>query len=300
MLPSEPYRIWRWGARTMETIDLPFFYVLGGAAGALARMPLTANRLDMAMAAFPLRDNLTNLFDAFPALKVCRADGQKLIRAVDDWVNAVPSGKLREPPDATDEVAARGMISQAKSFETVLLAELRMLPTYYVAQKGIYSTPDLIDNAENVLPGPVKAKLTPVAIREIRESGRCLAFDNATASGFHIMRAIEVVMDDFYIAVCKPKPKPTARLDSWGAYIAEFKKSGDPTAAKVVALLQEIKEDRNNIMHPEWVLSPDEAFTLFEVAQSAIIAMADKLPVRKPKGKKAATDGQTAQTGSSP
>jgi len=31
----------------------------------------------------------------------------------------------------------------------------------------------------------------------------------------------------------------------------------------------------------EEVLSPDEAFTLFDIAQGALIAMGEKLPVRK-------------------
>ncbi len=38
-------------------------------------------------------------------------------------------------------------------------------------------------------------------------------------------------------------------------------------------------------MHPEIVLSPDEALTLFEIAKGAIIAMADQLAVSKKNGK---------------
>jgi len=38
-------------------------------------------------------------------------------------------------------------------------------------------------------------------------------------------------------------------------------------------------------MHPEIVLTPDEAFTLFEIAQSAIITMAGSLPIVEKKVK---------------
>jgi hypothetical protein len=56
--------------------------------------------------------------------------------------------------------------------------------------------------------------------------------------------------------------------------------SGDLQAKVVVSILHEIKDQyRNLIMHPEVFLSPEEAFTLFAVAQAAIMAMAERLPV---------------------
>ena len=40
-------------------------------------------------------------------------------------------------------------VSAAKDFQVVLNAELQTFAAYQVSQKGIYSTPDLIDHAEN-------------------------------------------------------------------------------------------------------------------------------------------------------
>lgn len=120
--------------------------------------------------------------------------------------------------------------------------------------------------------------------REVRQSGMCLAFDCATASAFHMMRATESVMHDYYIVCCKPTSKQ--KLGNWGAYIKELAKLQDTEVQEVVALLQQIKDrHRNLIMHPEITLTPDEAFTLFEIGQSAIIAMANRLPVAKKKTK---------------
>lgn len=39
---------------------------------------------------------------------------------------------------------------------------------------------------------------------------------------------------------------------------------------------------RNLIIHPEISLTPDEALSLFEIAQGAIMAMAETLPIPKP------------------
>jgi hypothetical protein len=73
-------------------------------------------------------------------------------------------------------------------------------------------------------------------------------------------------------------------LENWGAYLAESKKSTDPDVKKAVTLIQQIKDDdRNLIMHPKRVLSPDEAFSLFEITKIAIIVMGDRVPAREKK-----------------
>lgn len=89
-------------------------------------------------------------------------------------------------------------------------------------------------------------------------------------------------IDKYYIHICNPKSKK--RLANWGAYIEKLKPVGDTAVKEVVAILQQIKDrHRNLIMHPEIVLAPDEAFTLFEIAQGAIIAMVNALPIPKKK-----------------
>jgi hypothetical protein len=180
------------------------------------------------------------------------------------------------------------VITTAGRFETILYEELRVLPTYSASKKGAYSTSDLIDNAEVVFPDPMLKTLSQAIIGEVRQAGKCLAFDIPTASGFHMLRATEGVLHEYYLVICKPKKKD--KLDSWGAYItALYKLTQDGSAIddetknhikKVLALLQQVKdEDRNQIMHLEVVLNDDQAFALFEITKGAIMAMAEKLPI---------------------
>lgn len=277
------------GGVTMEKINLPFFYQLGATLKPLTVMEAkNSTRLDIFLASFPVENNVNDLLNLFTTLTVCRGPGRELINAINEagnWVRQT-SSKEWQKKDSSVDLKFRRIINKAKEFETVLSAELQTLETYHAAQKGNYSTTGLIERAEYVLPESVRKKMNPNIVEEIRHSGRCLAFDNSTASGFHILRATELVMHEYYLAVCKPKPTPSGKLESWGAYLAELKKSTDPDAQKVVTLLQQIKDDdRNLIMHPERVLSPDEAFSLFEIAKSSIIAMGDKLPRVKKKKK---------------
>jgi hypothetical protein len=113
-----------------------------------------------------------------------------------------------------------------------------------------------------------------------------------------MMRALEAVLHQYYLSVCKPKsPK---KLESWAAYLLALKKvaggglddedgdatgsdppEGDPQVRRAITFLYQVKDTRNDIMHPELVLSADEAFGLLDVAKAAIIVMADRLPAHR-------------------
>ncbi len=172
------------------------------------------------------------------------------------------------------------LISQkASELQIILAEELQGLPAYHPQQTGIYDTPRLIERAEHILPDSIRAKLETSVASEVREGGKCLAFGLCTASAFHMMRAVEVVMHQYYVCVCTPSS--SARLASWGAYIAELRRKlpQAKTDDEVTAMLQQVKDDhRNLIMHPEVVLSADEAFALFDLAKAVISVIAARLP----------------------
>jgi hypothetical protein len=243
-------------------------------------------RIDILLAALPVRDSVNGLLRWSGGLSVCRTSATAFINATDEALNWWGAAKQedKDKPDYAVDTKFRLVIDKAKTFETVLSEELVTSSAYSATKKGIYSTADLIENAEKAFPVSVIGKFSEDTIREIQEAGKCLAFDMATACAFHMMRATEEVMHRYYVSACKPKPQ--RKLENWGAYIGELKKSGKAEVKEVVAMLQQIKDrHRNLIMHPEIVLSIDEAFTLFEIAQGAIIAMADDMTVRR-KGKK--------------
>jgi hypothetical protein len=242
------------------------------------------DKVKIFLAASGARWAVEELFGLSLGLTVCKAARDELFSAIGNWQQSF-SGKPLEKIDAAERLRIREMAAKAKAFEMILTAELQTLDAYHPSKKGIYSTRDLITEADRIL-GPIHERLTPDVAVEIRQSGRCLAFDNATASGFHIMRATEALMHQYYLTVCKPKHKD--RLDNWGEYLAAFRACTHPHAHEVAALLQQIKDQhRNPIMHPEVVLTVEEAFTLFEVAKAAIITMASKLkPSKAAKTKK--------------
>lgn len=272
----------------MEKINLPFIYELGLKLNPLAtRIYDASERTGIWVQAIDVLSPMDVLLKRFPSLGACRTKCSELKDAKDEgtgWLDARKPSEWEKEDLGADAIFEK-IIKIAKELEIVLSAELQTLATYNITQKGIYSTTDLIERAERILPEQVLGRIGQMAVGEVRESGKCLAFDCATASAFHMMRAIEEVIYRYYVSVCKPKP--AKRLENWGAYIAALSKSNKPEVKEIVAMLQQIKDrHRNLIMHPDIVLTIDEAFTLFEIAQGAIIAMADNIPVMsRKKGK---------------
>ncbi len=212
-------------------------------------------------------------------LRVSKPDIQALIQAIgaivprDNNGNTTPESFQLLSDETTEVNYSRGFALRAAvtRFENVLSAELQSLDTYFISQKGTHSTPDLIDHAENAFPEDIREDLPAQAIKDIRAAGRCLALDTPTAAGFHILRAIEAVMAEYYHLVVD-KPIPT-RMRNWGIYIRKLNKS-PKVDKRVTTFLDHIRENyRNPITHPEVILTSNEVEVLLGVATSAIRQM---------------------------
>jgi len=271
----------------LDRLSLHSVYGLGAALGPLADLKAGATRGDYVIAAFNVRPHLAQLFVTLPALAVCRAKAMELSEAIQKISDLFGQGQLGDwatPPEPV-EFQFGVLTRQAGELQIVLVEELQGLPAYHPAQTGIYDTPSLIERGEQALTESARVKITAKATDEIREGGKCLAFGLFTASGFHVMRAVEAVLHQYYVHKCKPANK-RKNLPNWGAYISALRKilPAGATDDEVTVLLQQVKDDhRNLIMHPEIVLSGDEAFGLFDIAKAVIGVMAERLPTPKPK-----------------
>lgn len=275
----------------MDKVNLPVFYQLGALVGRLTQGEAPKESLTgMITLVGQLRPALIALLRDYHELKYCSAAGYKLIEDMEWWTRSLAAElQGKDPIDLEKRVTSDDLVLSARAFEPLLLEELQNEAIFRVTPTVGYDTDILLTQAERNLPDSAKMKLRSEVVSEIRESGKCLAYNIPTASGFHILRGLELVMVDYYNAVIQPTPKIT-RTKDWGKCINSLRKvsdpalenPSDPAVAKAVALLQQIKDsDRNLIMHPEVLLSLDEAIGLFKLCESTIIAMAAKLPQDK-------------------
>lgn len=211
------------------------------------------------------------------------------------WTNClrVVKGHGRELLDAINEVMAKNETAGAEinyfdvfnvgqkltAFKTVLEAEFQIAATYLVTPRRGYDIATLIENAEIIFPDELMRKV-PDTLFDLREAGKCIAFDLGTAAGFHLLRAFETVIRAYWNVVMEGAPLPTVR--NLGIYISEMEKAhrGD---RKVLASLRQIKDHhRNELMHPEEKLDLDQAIALMGITQSAIVSMLREIPEPAP------------------
>ena len=265
----------------VQRVDEYRFYELGQAIQPLKSLQYSTEYRHAWFPMWTAREALARFRESEVALRVSRPAIDRLIRAISAIVPTVFADAIEglNVPDG-EQGPTIGThffeFSEAlKAFEPVLAAECDALDSYLVSQKRGYSTPDLIERSDVMLPLETRAILHEPIAADIRAAGRCLAFDTPTAAGFHILRAVEAVMALFYTHVTGREIAKRHR--NWGLYLKRLEK--EPRAdAKIRGALEHIKENyRNPITHPEVTLSEGEAIMLFALSLSVIELMAEVL-----------------------
>lgn len=166
-----------------------------------------------------------------------------------------------------------------EKFKTVFLSELSTLPSFLVAGKECYDTNTLLEEGHKLLPSSLIQK-APEAIPDVMQAGRALAFELATACGFHVFRATEAVIKRYWDQASGGSERP--RLETIGSYAVELEKRGYGDAKIIESLKQMAKLHRNPLIHPEAILTVEEAIDILGISRSVIGAMLRVLPEVQP------------------
>jgi hypothetical protein len=163
-------------------------------------------------------------------LRSCRIHGTALIEALDKVISNTEDRELSifEIYPITNAFA---------QFRTAMLAEIGVLPSFFVTQKGGFHTITLLDQGEKLFPDDLHQK-APEAIFDIKQAAMSLAYELATAAGFHAFRATESVLRRYYTHVSGGQPLPKVR--NIGVYIRGLRKAncGDET---ILASLEQLR-----------------------------------------------------------
>ena len=182
---------------------------------------------------------------------------------------ATPKDDKEGPFNYDKEFQPWGSVSQIKrlitEIGTLLARECPTVPIFFIPPKGIYKTEDLINQAENMFSETMRKVIPSQAITDVHEAGRCIAFELPTAAGFHVLRATEALTREYYKFVIN---KDSGKTD-WGKCIEELKEQAAADNG-LLELLDQIRDERNTVMHPRRNLSMDEAIGVVNLAQAAI------------------------------
>jgi len=233
---------------------------------------LAKSELDSFFSTFPLKTSRNPAMQLYQSIQTILPENISELQTLDDEGNPRTIGYL-----------ATGIRSAATEFETVLKAELNGWDAFFVSQKGAYSTTDLIGRAESLLPSEsARQLLSPEALEDIRQAGRCLAFNLGTAAAFHIVRCTETFIWKYYEMIVGHLPP--IKMRNWGAYIRNLNACPD-VDPKVIGWMTQIKDQyRNPVLHPNESVSPDDALEFLNACISLMMCIARKLEKPVPAG----------------
>jgi hypothetical protein len=189
------------------------------------------------------------------------------VQFVEMWVHHYATG--RRTTVGSIEALADAIDGFAVSFQD----ELDRIPMFTVTPKGNLDIRKLAKKIGDGFPKSTTELLDGFVMNDINHSGKCLAFDLPTSSGFHILRAVETCAKAYVHAATGTLPPIKNR--NWGEYIQQLKNAG--AHSDVIDVLRILKAKRNPLMHPYDNLDVDEAIALLCLCQAGIDAIIDDL-----------------------
>jgi hypothetical protein len=162
-----------------------------------------------------------------------------------------------------------------QKFEEAFRVEASRANVYAITDKGIYDIRKLMEAAEHKFSEKVRGFLPEQTVYDLREAGKCMAFECSTAAVFHVLRGTEAFMLKYYEELAG-KPWPFVKNKDWGAYITHLAKQNAPIS--ITNRLDEIRKfERNPIIHPEHNVRPERALPLFDLVSAVIVLIAEEI-----------------------
>ena|ERR1035438_8899019 len=277
---------WQWlpvSGSNMRRLNGHVFYELGTKLERLSRISAESTYVEVWWELFQARVGVQELIVGMPALEICIGPANELIEAITRFVPVAFQEAVKlvgTDKDKGLEWRHHSITKAKEAFETVLAAELAALDTYHLDQQGIYKTSDLVDRADLAFTEKSRKSIPDDAKKDFRESGRCLAFELPTASGFHATRAVEATLREYHKLRIPPTTTPTKPPDM-ATCITQLKAAGEDP--KLIDILDHVRDlHRNTIMHPQAFLTIEDALGLFDIAKSAISSMAGRIAALTP------------------
>jgi hypothetical protein len=257
-------------------ISLPYIYSLAEALEPLNRLQHDTSMQVAWSALWNAKFNIQSLIQnsVFAStLRSCQKSAHDLMSFIDTKITNTSDINA----NTLDVLFILTLNNLVTNFKTAMLAEMGVLPSYFVSQKESFDTNVLLDEGEKIFPASLKEKV-PEAVFDVAEAGKALAYELPTSAGFHIFRATESVIRRYYLHVTNGKALP--RVRNIGVYIRGIRADNAGDEKILASLEQMTKLHRNPLIHPEAVLTLDEAIATLGIARSVVTAMLAALPIQ--------------------
>ncbi len=171
--------------------------------------------------------------------------------------------KDKSPDENIGQDIQKRIIRIMESIENIVYSEAQTKQIYIIPQRR-YNMDYLLNHPADLLKPSVFSKLSDIAQFDFVSSCHCLIFGESTASAFHILRATEDTLKQFYFKYIKTKrlSKPM-----WGPMVTALraKKNNKPDSVILDSLDLIRATYRNPTQHPEATYDIDSVQDLFGV-----------------------------------
>jgi hypothetical protein len=275
-LRPTPYHFGKWfsplGGSSMKKTDLSIFLHLGEALGDLRQIGQGKEWVEFfSLTLNPLAwiKKFLHETDGIP-LPESRAAASRLLTILTEF--------HRQPIDpkraiTSDEAIA--LFFATNEFLEAFDREHRNIDVFTVTPKGLYDTRLLAEKTEEKFPENVRKHFSKTMLYDLRQAGRCLAFDVPTACAFHIFRLTEALTLLYYERLAKQPWTLTGR--DLGKYIEQLNKLPGVNTDATRRLDEIRKFERNPTIHPEHIVALERAPILFELCTGAIFVMGEEI-----------------------
>ena len=231
----------------MIAVDGSYLYGLGQAIKPLHDIKKEDHYLEIWMKCYTARQSLETFISNSVytnAIRIMVEPANALINTLNEIGGKLPKVAAKEPKIEPPELY--NLQKHLQEFESVFRAELKIGNLFLATPKGAYDLRILIANGESIFPTSCQTLLTEVALKDVREGARCLAFELYTASGFHFHRANESVILRYLKALNVNVPKNK----NLSTYLKALEDAKAPK--QIVSCLRDLKDmHRNPLMHPD-------------------------------------------------
>jgi hypothetical protein len=189
---------------------------------------------------------------------------------------------LKRYPDAARASNAdqKRLHGTMQNLRLTLRAEARTLQAYLLTDKRL-DVQRLVEKPESFLGKGTFSKLPEIAQLDIREAGKCIAFELPTAGAFHLLRATEDALRAYYKLYFK---RGAMDRVAWGALTQNLqnkKRKPRPDQMLLAHLAHIRKNFRNPTDHPEKIYDMDGVQDLFSLVADVLNRIARELPETK-------------------
>ena len=253
----------------MIRISLAWILVVMNSIEGLARIDNDMDRQMVHAWCSGARNALQMIFEQSvyaPYLNVSREKATNLISILEE---------VCEPEHQLSAMDLWLIRNRRDEFKNVFLAELSILPAFLVSEKEGYDLNTLTNKGYKLFPTSLSQKC-PDADEDMMAVGQTLAFDLATACGFHIFRVTETVLKRYWGSVSKGQPPPSVKTIGNYAKELESRNLGEKKTRE--ALKQLSKLHRNPVIHPDVTLTVEEVINTLGIARSVISFMLNEIP----------------------